>query len=183
MGNADYEPRYTEFGHSIKRLKREAKLLQRERGLPLIAALDCVARSVKYSDWRELISRKPNPIRDAFFCGIYKDGAEKEASATLYAEFREKRHLADDKESFRLFAVKQWENFTKLGFDNLGLTQEPLPPETLGDELMAVFKVSGAESLAPRNLSSRLLETIYLVVELRKSDSRILESERDSNDL
>ncbi len=176
MGRVVYEPRYTEFGLSIKKLKLEAKRLQQEQGSPLNTALDIVARSAKYSGWAELMSREPNPIRDAFFLDIYANGVKEWPSANLYAEFREKRHLPDDKESFRLFAVKQWENFSKLGFDNLGLIQEPLPPKVLRDELIAVLKVSGTEGLVPRNLSSRLLETMYFVFATSNGNSEILDS-------
>lgn len=177
MEHDAYEPRYTERGHSIKSLKREAKLLQRERQVPLNVAQDLVAQSARYSSWAELASRKANPFRDEFFRDTYARGVQEEATLGLYAAFRAKQNLRDDKESFRMFAVKQWEQYSRLGFHNLRLTQEPLPPKVLRDEMLASLKVSGADGLVPRNLGARLLETFYFFFEVRRGGSEALENE------
>ena len=178
MEKSGYQAQYTERGYSIKNLKSEAKLLRRERKMSLNEAQNLVAQSAGYSSWAELASREANPIRDAFFREIYSKGTNEETTLELYAEFRAKQNLEDNKESFRMFAVMHWERYTKLGFQNLQLTQEPLPPQVLLDEMLASIKVSGADGLVPRNLGTRLLETLYFVFELQQGESGALDNEQ-----
>jgi len=48
-----YEPLFTDRGHSIKNLKRDAKRLQQGRQTPLAEAQDSVAQAAGYSSWQE----------------------------------------------------------------------------------------------------------------------------------
>lgn len=155
-----YKPRYTSQGHSIESLKSHAETLQKKDGCKKREALDAVAHLHQYSDWNEIMNQKPSPHRDMFFDDFYKGTQLAGLRGEQYQEFLKEMNLAATPDSFRKYAVKHYESYKKLGFEELYYVHICHDRQILMQDLADQISRKGAFGFLPQNLPSYILESM-----------------------
>jgi len=157
-----YSARFTPCGYSIKQLRSDADRLKKTEGIPHQEALDRIARSIKYSDWDELVGQKSNLKRDAYFHGMYKDRNGSDMDRSNYSDFLRREKLAGNKDSYRQFVLQTWTYMEALGLADMDLDVEPMHPDLLLEEMGILIVRHGVTALLPQNMGVRILETTVL---------------------